>query len=745
MHAGESLIVFSFLLAAGATAAYVPTLLKKGTASRLGQMLFGAHAATLVLALVLLATYFLQHRFEFEYVASNSSRELSPALTLAALWAGQEGSILLWAAIGALTGLFLSLQPGKLSAPAMVFAGISQLFMVGVLLIRSPFRLLAQVPADGHGLNPLLEDPWMVAHPPALFIGYAAMLPAFALGAAALIRGEYTEWNKRAWPWTLFAVVTLGTGIVLGGIWAYKVLGWGGYWGWDPVENASLIPWLMAVALLHGLLIQRTMGGAMTRTNLLLAALGWITVVGGTYLTRSGVLSDFSVHSFADNGLGPILTAFLLTFTVGSALLLAWRWRQVAPSKVEWLNVSREAALWLGLMTVTTLAVLVAAGTTMPLLTGLAGKPANVRPEFYSAVTLPLALVVLLLMAAAPVLRWSKQAGTSWLQTFGAGGVAGLLAFFAAFTAGLRDPLWLALLAATGWMLGLNLWVSFKLFGRGWAYGAGYLGHAGVAIMAIGIAVSGGFGKTERVQLTQGQMKETLGYQLTYTGQKNEGRRGTAAEITVAKGSWSMNAQPRMMESPRGDGMMHTPAIDLMHDIYVSPVEIGGTQAVEHSHAEPEWLTKNERTTLNGADYTFIGFRMEHTGDQYLAYADVDVTVGGQTTRVSPGLKASATGTEPIIAQVPGLGGLALARMDADHGRIAVLPPGTAAAAVPVVTVDMSTKPLVNLVWVGALLMLLGTAMAGVRRAQEQVSQAPRRAATRAAEVPVEAAPKPVV
>jgi cytochrome c-type biogenesis protein CcmF len=382
----------------------------------------------------------------------------------------------------------------------------------------------------------------------------------------------------------------------------------------------------------------------------------------------------------------------------------------------------------------------------MPLLTGLAGKPANVRPEFYQIVTMPLALVMLLLMAAAPVLRWSKQTGTSWLQTFGIGGVAGLLTFAATFAAGMRDPLWLSLLAATGWMLGLNAWVSFKLFRRGWAYGAGYLGHAGVAVMALGIAVSGGFGKTERVQLTQGEPRESLGYRLTYTGMKDEGRRGQAADIKVERGSWSMNARPRMMESPRGDGMMHTPAIDLLHDIYVSPVEMGGgTQQHEgHSHAEPVWLTKNEATTTGTVSYVFRGFRMEHTGQQYLAYADVDVTVGGQTTRVSPGLKASAAGSEPFGAEVPGLGMLTLARMDADRGRIAVMLPESPEAAA-VVTIDMSTKPLVNLVWVGALLMLIGTAIAGVRRAREQTVKEPRRAPVRAAGVPAEVTPKPVV
>ncbi len=740
MPFGDFLIITSFVLALGATLAYGRTLFS-GRTSRLGNILFAAHAGTLVAALGLLATYFLQHRFEFEYVAHNSSRALAPALTLAALWAGQEGSILLWAAIGALTAVFLAVQPGRLSAPAMTFAGIAQLFMTGLLLVRSPFLTTAVVPADGLGLNPLLEDPWMVTHPPVLFLGYAAMLMPFALGAAAMVRGDYQEWNKRVWPWTLFAVVTLGTGIVLGGIWAYKVLGWGGYWGWDPVENASLVPWLLAVAMLHGLLIQRTLG-AMTRTNLLLAALGWVSVVGGTYLTRSGVLSDFSVHSFADTGLGPVLTGFLLVFSLGSAALLAWRWRAVAPSKVEWLNVSREAALWLGLMTVVTLAVLVAAGTTMPLLTGLAGKPASVRPEFYHAVTLPLALVILLLMAAAPALRWSRQVGVSWLQTFGAGGVAGVVALAATLAAGLRDPLWLALLAATGWMLGVNAWIAFKLFRRGWAYGAGYLGHAGVAVMALGIAVSGGLGRTERVQLTQGETRESLGYELTYNGNRNDTRGAQIAQIKVERGRWSMNAEPRMMPSPRGDGMMHTPAIDLVHDIYISPVEMGGAQAAEHAHGEPVWLEKNVPMTLAGASYIFRGFRMEHTGEQYLAYADVDVTVAGRTARVSPGLRASAKGSDPVLADLPGGGKLELARMDADNGRIAVFPPA-GAAATSVVVMDMSTKPLVNLVWVGALLMLLGTAIAGVRRAREQTVREPRHAPKRAG-VPVEVAPKPI-
>ncbi|MFM7230661.1 MAG: hypothetical protein ACKO3S_01600, partial [bacterium] len=217
--------------------------------------------------------------------------------------------------------------------------------------------------------------------------------------------------------------------------------------------------------------------------------------------------------------------------------------------------------------------------------------------------------------------------------------------------------------------------------------------------------------------------------------------RGTTADLRVERGSLVVGALPRMMASPRRNGMMHTPAIDLWRDVYVSPVEMGTRSAA--SEAEAQWLERNEPLTYAGVEYVFRGFRMEHDNGTYLAYADVDVTREGRTVRVSPGLRASSQGTEPVPAEIAGFGALALARMDADHGRVAVMPPG-AARVTPTVVVDMSTKPWVNLVWLGALLMLFGTAIAGVRRAQEQVAREPRRVAARAEGEPVGVEPRPV-
>jgi len=194
-----------------------------------------------------------------------------------------------------------------------------------VLLLRAtPFRLLPVVPVDGAGLNPLLQDPWMVIHPPIVFIGYALYAVPFVYAMSALARDEYSEWAKPALAWTVAAWLFLGAGIIIGAKWAYATLGWGGYWGWDPVENASLVPWLSGAALMHTLIVQRERG-KMVRTNIVLAVVSFMLIAYATFLTRSGVLSDFSVHSFASLGLSSCLVSACVLFATLSLYMLVWR------------------------------------------------------------------------------------------------------------------------------------------------------------------------------------------------------------------------------------------------------------------------------------------------------------------------------------------------------------------------------------------------------------------------------------
>jgi cytochrome c-type biogenesis protein CcmF len=724
MNLGDLLLKLATLSAAAATLLHARSL-ADGRKSRAGTIAFAVHAGALVASLLVLAVLFLRHRFEYAYVTQYSSHALSPALTLAALWAGQEGSVLLWAAIAAVLGLFLVRQPGSLAGPALFVVGASQLTMMLLLWIRSPFVLLPSAPPDGQGLNPLLEDPWMVVHPPALFIGYAAMLVPFALAVAALYRSDHRDWNRMAWPWTLFAVVTLGAGIALGGIWAYKTLGWGGYWAWDPVENASLIPWLLAVALLHGLLIQRTTG-ALQRTNYLLAALGWITTVGGTYMTRSGVLQDFSVHSFADSGLNAPLLFYLAWSTIVPAILLAARWRTLTGRVANWVSVSRESALWLGLMTLVVFAAMVAVGTTAPITTALAGRPAGVQASFYTRIAVPLGLALLLLMAVAPALRWTRQQGLSWLHPLAPGALAGAATIALLLPLGLRDPMWAAILFATGLALGINAWVAARLVRRGWMFGAGYVGHAGVAVMVLGIAVSTALGRSDRATLAVNEPVEVAGHRLTFAGLEQKPRGATELAIRVERGRYSFDARPRLLIT--ANGVMRTPAIDGLRDLYLSPLEV--KSGATHERHEPVWLRRGESVPFAGGTVSFSGFRMENR-DRFFVFADLQVRDGDRTFDVAPALAAGADGSTPVPAEIPGIGSVAVVQIDADAGRVALHLPHEPAPAGPVAMVELSTRPLVNLVWIGALLTLLGSALAGVRRAAEPVAHAAR-AASRA-------------
>jgi ABC-type transport system involved in cytochrome c biogenesis permease subunit len=257
-----------------------------------------------------LAHLFLTHDFRYAYVSNYSSRAMEKRYVFASFWGGQEGTFLLWALWSTLLAALLFRVRNRLAPTAIFFANWSPIFLLLILTAQSPFRLLAHAAADGAGLNPLLQDPWMTIHPPTLFLGYASLILPFALAMATLVHRDEGAWIRSAPPFVLLSTVILGTGFTMGGLWAYKVLGWGGFWGWDPVENASLVPWLFNVALLHALLVQRATG-ALGRTTLFLALTSYLFVLYGSFLTRSGVLADFSVHSFVDLGLSGFLLAFL--------------------------------------------------------------------------------------------------------------------------------------------------------------------------------------------------------------------------------------------------------------------------------------------------------------------------------------------------------------------------------------------------------------------------------------------------
>src|SRR3954454_12655760 len=350
-------------------------------------------ALSIFLTAVVLLSLLIARDFRVEYVYQYSGMDLPWFYQLAAFWAGQKGSFMIWLFWGTMLGLLVWPITGR-SDPAVM--GIYTLTLLGLLLIlvrENPFLMLRQTPVDGQGLNPLLQDNWMVIHPPIMFIGYAASAIPFSFAMAALWRRKYDGWAARAFPWALGGFLILGTAILMGGYWAYKTLGWGGYWGWDPVENASFIPWLFGTVLIHGIYMERTKG-RFRRANYLFTFLTYISVLYGTFLTRSGVLADFSVHSFVDLGISGWLTFLLGGFMLLGLYLIVSRWKEIPTAPNEDPLLSRGTFLVLGSITILIAALVITAGTSAPLITRLMKEQSPVGPSFYNRVSLPIAMLV---------------------------------------------------------------------------------------------------------------------------------------------------------------------------------------------------------------------------------------------------------------------------------------------------------------------------------------------------------------
>ena len=287
MNLGPLISWVAFLASLTAGLSFLAATLGRDGALRVARTAFRVQWLALVAAAAFLWTILFTHQYQYEYVASYTSRAMPPQFVYSAFWGGQEGTFVLWALITATLGLILMRSKSTLATPAMFFLNLPLVMLTLVTVMRGPFLTFAagRIPADGNGLNPLLQDPWMTIHPPILFTGFSSLVVPFAIAMAALVRRDYDGWIKPVLPWVVLSTAVLSMGFIMGGVWAYKVLGWGGYWGWDPVENGSLIPWLSNVALLHGLLVQRVTG-SLRRTNFFLAVTSYVLVLYASFLTR---------------------------------------------------------------------------------------------------------------------------------------------------------------------------------------------------------------------------------------------------------------------------------------------------------------------------------------------------------------------------------------------------------------------------------------------------------------------------
>ena len=500
-----------------------------------------ATCAMVTIAVLALWTSLLKSDFSLEYVASYTSSTLPTVYKMTALWGGQQGSLLLWTWLLTIFTAIVAFQNRRRNpeiAPyaLAVLAGLAIFFLGMLNFVTRPFDMLATIPADGQDLNPLLQNYWMAIHPPSLYTGYVSASVPFAFGAAALITGSLDDtWIRSTRRWAIFSWFFLTLGNLFGARWAYEVLGWGGYWAWDPVENAAFMPWLVMTAYLHSVMIQERKD-MLKVWNLALIGMAFGLTLFGTFITRSGVIS--SVHSFTQSGLGPYFLSFLITAAVLYTGLLLFRVKSLrTPAEFE-SYLSREAAFLFNNLVLVGIAFAVFWGTLFPVLSeAVRGVKITVGPPFFDKVNAPLALALVFLMGVGPLIAWRRSSLDTVAKTFAAPVIFGAVTGICAFIAGLREWYVLTALSLGAFALG-TVFVEFRrgvsarrhmvsenparafvnLVAKNNRRYGGYIIHIGVVMAFVGIVASSFFKTEVKKSLKEGESFQVGSYELEFLG-----------------------------------------------------------------------------------------------------------------------------------------------------------------------------------------------------------------------------------
>jgi cytochrome c-type biogenesis protein CcmF len=675
-------------------------------------LFYHLHFIGLAISAVYLFYALLSHQFQYYYVYAHTNLDLPLKYLVSAFWAGQEGTFILWALFVSVAGYLLIKREKKLLSSILPFMLLGQLFLLLFLVLENPFYHLGFIPTDGMGLNPILMDPWMVIHPPIVFLGYALLTIPFSYAAAALWQKDWGEGFLRVLPWATAGWLFLGAGILIGGAWAYRVLGWGGYWGWDPVENASLIPWLTATALVHGLIAHKQKG-FFIRSTLVLAIITYVLIILASFLTRSGVMADYSVHAFAETTLTYFIGLFLLVFFLIGMALFVWRYRVVTVSSQTGGLISRQGSFSLTLVILSISAILVLLGTVSPIITGFFGNPASVGESFYLQTNTPLIFILALVLTICPLLTW-KNSGLSSLSSIIKPALFILpLGLIAGFLAGIDTFTGLLFLAVIILALIVNLFPFIRFIKIGIKYSGGYLAHVGLAMMLIGMLGSTAYTESELISLKLDQPVTALGYQFTYLGIQSEDNYNYL-QVEVDNGRAVFIARPAIYFV--GERPMRTPGIkrSILQDLYISPVDLrqaeGGSLVT---------LGRDESVEIESYNITFKGFSFEqHAENNTIEVgALLEFEAEGLVEEYIPVLKQEPAGLVSMPVTTSSGVTIAIDQIEADRGLVHLYITGDDCCPEDeVFTVEVKIKPLIAMLISGTILLVLGSSIATWRR-----------------------------
>ncbi len=522
------------------------------------------HGATLFITLSSIALFylFLTNNYQVEYVAAYSDRALPLFYKLTSFWAGQKGSLLFWSWVLSLFSSIVAFRTRKevpnrnIPYVYLVLAGCIIFFNFLLLTVSNPFDLLEFIPADGQGLNPMLQNPGMIWHPPTLFLGYIGFTIPFAYAVAAMTTGKLdATWVKQTRVWTVISWIFLTIGIILGGQWAYVELGWGGYWAWDPVENASFIPWLVATAYLHTAIIQERRN-IMKVWNMVLIFLTFVLCIFGTYLVRSGILQ--SVHDFGPTGLGGYFLAFMIIISLGGIYLITASYSELKTESTLESYISRESTFLFNNVVLLALAFSTLFGTTFPIMSEIVtGKKITVGQPFFNQVNTPLFLFLFLLTGICPLIGWRKASAENLKKNFLVPVVLTVIGLVTLLALGITEvypvisfslSIFVITTIVSEFKRGTQARMKLNketvitafprlLFHMRRRYG-GYIVHLGMIIILIGITGSSAYKIEEKATLEKGETMSIGDYVIRYdsfSSYKKWNRDVYAATLTIFK------------------------------------------------------------------------------------------------------------------------------------------------------------------------------------------------------------------
>ncbi|MCF8278387.1 MAG: cytochrome c biogenesis protein CcsA [Flavobacteriales bacterium] len=725
--------------------------------------------------------------FEYHYIWQHSNSEMPMRYIMSSFWEGQEGSFLLWLFWHAVLGAILLLTAKKWEAPVMAVFALVQMFLVSMVLginlndiIRigsSPFLLLRDHPdfanlpflqnaaylerLDGRGLNPLLQNYWMTIHPPTLFLGFASTLVPFAFAIAGLWKKKYTEWMKPALPWTFFGVMILGTGILMGGAWAYEALSFGGFWAWDPVENSSLVPWITLVGAAHVMVIQKNRGQSLIMTFVLTVST-FILILYSTFLTRSGILGDTSVHAFTDLGMSGQLLVYLLAFLFIAIILLIVRWKEIPKSKDEDSLYSREFWMFIGALVLVISSFQIMFTTSIPVWNKLLGT--NLAPPLdpiahYNSFQIPLAIMLSILIAVTQYFKYKKtdpqQFSRALLVPIGASVVlTAIIGYLMHYT----NVMYILMLFTTLFLItaNLNYWVSV-LKGKMKVAGAS-VAHIGFGMILLGAFLStsktqiismntsgtdveslgqkGDFSNRENILMMKGDTLRMADYFVTYVGKEKEAVNVFYQVDYLTKTESGYNLEfslhPRVQTNPRMGNIAEPDTKHFLYkDIYsfVTYAEVETDEAKkepeEYKNTSTKQLAPGDTLFAGQALIIFNGFNLQVDRTKYdLQEGDIAVAadltaldISGKKTQLTPVYVIRDRMAIPIPAEMEDLGfRLVLNKVLPEEGKAEIALYEKPDAYREFIVMKAMIFPWINILWAGCLVMIIGTVMAIRRR-----------------------------